>query len=83
MIHRNFLKMRPKIHAVFLLMFCLVFYQTSAFGAPKQAPPSPSAVVPESRFTFAQVTDGTEVTHSFVIQNKGTALLEIKSVKTG
>ena len=75
--------MRIKSCAAFFLMFCMVFSQTSAFGASQQTPPSPSAVVPESRFAFAQVTDGTEITHGFVIQNKGTALLKIESVKTG
>ena len=75
--------MKFKICAAFFLLLCLVFSQTSAFGASKQTPQSPSAVVPESRYTFAQVTDGTEVTHGFVIQNKGTALLKIESVKTG
>ncbi len=74
--------MKFKICAAFFL-FCMVFSQTSAFGVSKQTPQSPSAVVPESRFTFAPVTDGTEITHDFAIQNKGTALLKIESVKTG
>jgi len=75
--------MRAKICAAFFLLFCMAFFQASAFGASNQTPPSPSAVVPESRYTFDQVTDGTEVTHGFVIQNKGTAPLNIESVKTG
>jgi len=75
--------MRAKICAAFFLLFCMAFSHASAFGASKQAPQSPSAVVPESRYTFDRVTDGTEVTHGFVIQNKGTAPLNIESVKTG
>ena len=75
--------MRPKICAVFFLLFCTVFSQTTAFGVSKQTPQSPSAFVPESSFTFAPVTDGTEISHSYVIQNRGNALLEIESVKTG
>ncbi len=75
--------MKFKIYAAFFLLFCMVFFQTSAFGVSKQTPQSPSAVVPESRYTFAPVTDGTKITHDFVIQNKGTALLKIESVKTG
>ena len=75
--------MRPKIYAAFLVLFCMAFSQTSAFGASKQTSQSPAAVVPESRFTFAQVVDGTEVTHGFIIQNKGNAPLKIDSVKTG
>jgi hypothetical protein len=75
--------MKFKICAAFFLLFFMVFSQTSAFGVSKQTPQSPSAFVPESRYTFASVTDGTEITHDFVIQNKGTALLKIESVKTG
>jgi hypothetical protein len=75
--------MKFKISSAFFLLFCMVFSQTSAFGASKQTPQSPSAVIPESRFTFAPVTDGVEITHDFVMQNKGTAELKIESVKTG
>jgi hypothetical protein len=39
--------------------------------------------VPESRYTFPTVLDGTEVTHDFVIQNKGDAELVIEKVRTG
>jgi len=46
----------------------MVFSQTSAFGVSKQTPQSPSAFVPENRYTFDPVTDGTEITHDFVIQ---------------
>ena len=75
--------MKFEICAAFFLLFSMVFSQTSAFGVSQQKPQSPSAFVPESRYTFASVTDGTEITHDFVIQNKGTALLKIESVKTG
>ena len=75
--------MKFKICSAFFLLFSMVFSQTSAFGVSKQTPQSPSAFVPENRYTFASVTDGTEITHDFVIQNKGTALLKIESVKTG
>jgi len=43
----------------------------------------PEAFVPENRFNFAQVVDGTEVLHDFVIQNKGTGDLKITRVRTG
>jgi hypothetical protein len=75
--------MKAKICAAFFLLFCMAFSQASAFGASQPTPQSPSAVVPESRYTFDQVTDGTQVTHCFVIQNKGTAPIDIESVKTG
>jgi len=62
---------------------CILSFNCVAFGASKQATPSPSVFVPESRYKFSTVIDGTEVTHDFVIQNKGDAPLVIEKVKTG
>ncbi|UCF92325.1 MAG: hypothetical protein JSW39_29340 [Desulfobacterales bacterium] len=57
-------------------------------GNPKSTPEKeigslPVAYLPESRYEFSRVVDGTEVIHDFVIQNKGTGLLKIEKVKTG
>lgn len=43
----------------------------------------PEAFFPEPRHTFKAVFDGTVVLHSFVLQNRGKAALEVKEVKTG
>lgn len=42
----------------------------------------PDAFFPEPRHTFEQVLEGALVMHSFVLQNRGTADLEVKEVKT-
>ena len=42
----------------------------------------PSAYLPADRYEFAPVMEGKEVVHDFVVQNKGSAPLEIQKVKT-
>ena len=42
----------------------------------------PMAHVPALRYEFAPVMEGKEVMHDFVVQNKGSAPLEIQKVKT-
>jgi len=44
---------------------------------------SPSAFFPESRYEFTPVVAGINVTHEFIVQNKGTEPLHIEKVKTG
>jgi hypothetical protein len=75
--------MKLKLLSIFFAVVCILFLNSGAFGASQQTPPSPSAFVPESRYTFPTVIDGTEVTHDFIIQNKGDAPLVIEKVKTG
>jgi len=43
----------------------------------------PVAVFPETEYPFEAVADGVEVQHDFIVQNAGTAELDIKEVKTG
>ena len=43
----------------------------------------PVAVFPETEYPFEAVADGMEVLHDFIVQNTGTAELDIKEVKTG
>lgn len=42
----------------------------------------PVAFLPSNGFNFDAVVEGTEVVHEFVIQNKGTAPLNISKVQT-
>jgi hypothetical protein len=44
---------------------------------------TPSLYVPEPLFQFEPVVSGQEVTHDYLVYNKGTAELNITSVKTG
>jgi hypothetical protein len=75
--------MKLKFLSIFFAAVCILCFNSSAFGASQQTPPSPSPFVPESRYTFPTVLDGVEVTHDFIIQNKGDAELMIEKVKTG
>jgi hypothetical protein len=75
--------MKLKLFSIFFAAVCILSFEGGAFGASNQPPPSPSVVVSESRYTFPTVIDGTEVTHDFIIQNKGDAPLVIEKVKTG
>ena len=42
----------------------------------------PSAYMPAVNFEFEPVVEGEEITHDFLIQNKGAALLQIQNVRT-
>ena len=44
---------------------------------------APSATFPEPVYTFDAVYEGVSVPHEFVIQNKGSADLEVKRVDGG
>ncbi len=43
----------------------------------------PGAVLPELKYEFDPVVDGTQVTHDFAIKNTGDGPLAITQVKTG
>ena len=63
-----------------LFVFCLMLM---AFGAQDEVKASSSVVFPESKYEFDAVFEGIDVGHDFVIQNKGTATLEVKKVSGG
>ena len=44
---------------------------------------TPSAHFPETTYTFQPVVNGKVVSHSYVVQNKGSAILDIQKVDTG
>jgi len=75
--------MKLKLISIFFATVCILSLNSGVFGASQQTPASPSVFVPESRYTFSSVLDGTEVTHDFIIQNKGDAPLVIEKVRTG
>ena len=43
----------------------------------------PGVMLPELKYEFDPVVDGTQVTHDFVINNTGDGMLAIAQVKTG
>jgi hypothetical protein len=75
--------MKPKMFAVFFVAFSIFLFGTGTIGLTGQSLQTPSVLIPNSRYTFSPVLDGTEITHDFVIQNKGDAPLAIEKVRTG
>ena len=75
--------MKTKMLAVFFVAFSILLYGTGTVGLTGQSLQTPSVLIPESRYTFSPVLDGTEITHDFIIQNKGDAPLAIEKVRTG
>ncbi|OGP61484.1 MAG: hypothetical protein A2V65_06180 [Deltaproteobacteria bacterium RBG_13_49_15] len=43
---------------------------------------TPSVVLRSDKFQFRPILDGIEIQHTFAIQNKGAAVLEIQNVRT-
>jgi hypothetical protein len=75
--------MKKKTLFLFFLAFCILFFETASFGTENKTLNLPSVFVPESRFKFGPVLEGTEITHDFIVQNKGTSQLKIEKVRTG
>ena len=75
--------MRLKIMIGFVLAVCVLFTAISTFGAQEKTDLSPRAFLPETQYAFPPVLDGAEVLHDFILQNRGTAPLEVKKVRTG
>lgn len=76
-------KMKLKPSYVFTLAFCILFSASVSFGTENKTQTSPSAFFPETRYEFTPVVAGIDVTHEFIVQNKGAEPLHIKKVKTG
>ena len=70
-----------------LIGFCCAYFilclMGVAFGAEDGAKGSPSLFFPQEAYEFDTVLEGTPVLHEFVIQNKGTADLDVKKVSGG
>ena len=75
--------MKKKTLFLFFLAFCILFFETASFGTENKTLNLPSVFVPESRFKFGPVLEGTEITHDFIVQNRETAPLKIEKVRTG
>lgn len=68
---------------LFTLAFCILFSQTGSFGTEKNTLDVPPVLVPETRYKFGPILEGTKITHDFIVQNKGPDLLKIEKVRTG
>lgn len=66
-----------------IVLCCMIFFIIYPVAAENSAEKRPLVVIPEQTYEFVPVVEGSMVTHDFIIQNKGTALLVIEKVKTG
>ena len=75
--------MKKKTFFLFFLVCCVLFFEGASLGTENQILKHPSVFVPESHYKFAPVLDGTEITHDFIVQNRGIDPLTIEKVRTG
>lgn len=83
--------MRPYIKILFVLVTQLAVVAAGVWeGSAGQSPASgqsalkgPKAVFSETKYEFKPLFEGEDVTHDFVVENRGDAPLVIKNVKPG
>ncbi len=73
--------MKYKFKVACLSLILLVGLSVVSYGGVEEG--QAKAVISNNIFEFKPVLDGTEVVHDFVIQNTGTATLEIEKIETG
>ena len=74
--------MKATISFIFVIA-AAILVSSAGFALDDGGPQAPQAFIPHVRYEFPEVLEGTEVSHDFIIQNKGSADLEIKEVRTG
>lgn len=72
--------MKSRYYWVIMLLFLIPL---SALGQEIETVGTPQLYMPEKSYNFQPVVSGMEVSHTYVVQNKGTATLEIMRVATG
>jgi hypothetical protein len=72
--------MKSRYYWVIILLFLMPL---SALGEEIETVGTPQLYMPEKSYNFQSVVSGMEVSHTYVVQNKGTATLEIMRVATG
>jgi len=70
-------------YKIIVLLTVAVLLAGNAIAVEEKPPASPSAFIAQPEYEFEPVVTGTQVMHDYVIQNKGTEILEIQKVKTG
>lgn len=71
-------KMSRCLTTCFLLLFA-----AGPLAAENDTGAVPIASLPETTHVFEPVLEGTQVTHDFILHNKGSAPLEIGKIRTG
>jgi hypothetical protein len=67
----------------FLIAITSILIPITIISQAEEAIDSPAAYFPETAYTFQPVVSGTVISHAYVVQNRGTAVLEIQKVDTG
>lgn len=67
-----------------LVLTGAVFAQesTGSSGESEQSK-RPKLIIEATEYSFGEVKQGTQISHSFIVRNAGTADLEIRSVRPG
>lgn len=73
--------MKTKVLVAVVMMS--VFVAFAGYGAQEENTAGPQIFMPVTAVEFSSVLEGTTVLNDLTVQNKGTADLEIKEVKTG
>lgn len=74
---------RLLITAVALTLIFMVSYISTVQAEDEQLTGSPQLTVKEKTHDFGIAVEGETITHDFVLQNRGTSVLNIIKVKTG
>ncbi|NTW88547.1 MAG: DUF1573 domain-containing protein [Desulfobulbaceae bacterium] len=64
--------------AISFLVLFLTYLPVTVFGSD-----DPIAEITEKQYDFGEVADGSEVSHDFLVKNRGAGELIISEVKTG
>ncbi len=72
-----------KIGGWFFALLAMMVLPVCAGAAQKAAKGGPKIVIPQPTFEAGKVVEGDQITHTFIIKNKGDKDLVIKSVKPG
>lgn len=73
--------MRLKALSAVVALLWLALVPIRSYG--DQNEEGPVAFFPQTVHEFSPILEGTPVVHDFVIQNKGSAVLNVERVKTG
>lgn len=77
------LKNRVKIGITILLLFFGISFGVNAQETPPKDEKLPVSFYPETVFTFDPILEGIDVTHDFIVKNKGEGKLKIQKVNSG
>ena len=73
-----------KMSRIGILCLVLALMWISGVYAQTDSPGTgPVISVPDNRYEFAPVVEGTQITHKFILSNTGDAPLKIERVRTG